>query len=71
MVRMREDDAVLRLLSEDELVRIITDRRQELAELKIDDSLPKGGVVLRDVVGASISEVIRVIKLDTDTPARA
>ncbi len=71
MVRMREDDAVLRLLSEDALVRIVTDRRQELAELQIDDALPKGGVVLRDVVGASISEVIRVIRLDTDTPTRA
>jgi len=71
MVRMRKDDAVIRLLSDHELVRIITDRRQELAELQIDDSQPKGGVVLRDVVGASISEVIRVIKLDTDTPPRA
>ncbi len=71
MIRMRTDDAQIRLVSEHELVRIVTDRRQELAELQIDDTLPRGSVVLRDVVGASISEVIRVIKLDTDTGARA
>ena len=71
MIKMRADDARIRLVSENELVRIVTDRRQELAELQIDDSLPRGSVVLRDVVGASISEVIRVIKLDTDAGTRA
>ena len=71
MIKMRADDARLRLVSENELVRIVTDRRQELAELQIDDSLARGSVVLRDVVGASISEVIRVIKLDTDAGTRA
>jgi hypothetical protein len=71
MIRMRPDDALIRLVSEHELVRIVTDRRQELAELQIDDTLPRGGVILRDVVGASISEVIRVIKLDTDAGTRA
>jgi len=71
MIKMRADDALIRLVSEHELVRIVTDRRQELAELQIDDTLQRGSVVLRDVVGASISEVIRVIKLDTDAGTRA
>ena len=34
---------------------------------QVDDTVPRGGVVLRDVVGASPSEIVRVIKLDTDT----
>jgi len=70
LIRLRPDDAAIRLISDGELVRIVSDRRQELAECAIDESLPRGGVVLRDVVGASISEVIRVIKLDTDTGTR-
>ena len=71
MTRMRAEDAALRLVSDGELVRIVTDRRQEIAVLRLDDSVQRGGVVLRDVVGASISEVIRVIKLDTDAGTRA
>lgn len=71
LVFVRPEDALIRLISEGELVRVVTDRRQELAECRIDDTLPRGGVILRDVVGASISEVIRVIKLDTDAGTRA
>jgi len=67
MVRMRPDDALIRLVTPGELVRVVTDRRQELAVLETDETLPRGGVMLRDVLGASISEIIRVIKLDTDT----
>lgn len=67
MVRMRPDDALIRLVTDGELVRVVSDRRQELAVLETDESLPRGGVVLRDVAGASISDIVRVIKLDTDT----
>ncbi len=67
VVRMRPDDALIRLVTPGELVRVVTERRQELAVLELDETLPRGGVVLRDVLGASLSEVIRVIKLDTDT----
>jgi hypothetical protein len=66
MVRMRPDDALVRLVTDGELVRVVSERRQELAVLETDETLPRGGVVLRDVAGASISEIIRVIKLDTD-----
>jgi len=68
LVRMRPDDALIRLVSDGELVRVVTARRSELAVLQIDDSLPRGGVVLRDVVGASPSEVVRIIKLDLNGP---
>ena len=36
----------------------------------IDDSLPRGDVVLRDVAGASPSEIVTVVKVDTDSPPR-
>ena len=70
MVRIRPDDALIRLVTAGELVRVITERRQELAVLEVDQSVPRGGAVLRDVAGAVVSEIIRVVKLDTDAGHR-
>jgi hypothetical protein len=70
LVRMRADDALVRLVTPGELVRVVSERRSELAVLEVDDSLPRGGVVLRDVVGASPSEIVRVVKVDTDPRPR-
>jgi hypothetical protein len=69
MVRLRPEDALVRLLMPGELVRVISERRSELAELEVDESVPKGGAILRDVAGAAVSEIIRVVRLDTD-PSR-
>ena len=66
-VRMRPEDALIRLVTDGELVRVVSDRRSELAVLVVDDTVTRGGVVLRDVVGASLSEVVRVLKADNDT----
>ncbi len=66
-VRIRAEDALIRLVTDGELVRVVSDRRSELAVLVVDDTVTRGGVVLRDVVGASLSEVVRVLKADNDT----
>jgi anaerobic selenocysteine-containing dehydrogenase len=71
MVRLRPEDAIIRLLNPGELVRVISDRRSELAELQVDEAVPMGGAVLRDVAGASVSEIIRVVRIDTDGPRSA
>lgn len=70
VVYMRPDDALIRLLTEGELARVISDRRTEIAEVRFDDSLPRGGIVLRDVAGAAPSEIVRVVKPDLDSPTR-
>ncbi len=67
MIRMRPDDALIRLVTDGELVRVVSDRRSELAVLVVDDTLPRGGVILRDVAGAAPSEIVRVLKPDNDT----
>lgn len=67
MIRMRPEDALIRLVTDGELVRVVSDRRSELAVLQVDDTLPRGGVILRDVAGASPSEIVRVLKPDTDS----
>jgi hypothetical protein len=70
-VRMRAEDAIVRLLTPGELVRVISERRSELAELQIDESVSKGGVVLRDVAGATVTEIVRVVRLDLEGPRQA
>ena len=67
MIRMRPEDALIRLVTDGELVRVVSDRRSELAVLVVDDSLPRGGVILRDVAGASPSEIVRVLKPDNES----
>lgn len=70
MIWMRSDDAAHRMLVDGELVWVYGPRRHELATLRVDDSLPRGDVVLRDIAGASPSEEVRVIKPDLDTRRR-
>jgi hypothetical protein len=36
--------------------------------VRIDDSLPRGDVVLRDVAGASPSEIVTLVKAAYGTP---
>ncbi len=68
LVRMRPDDALIRLLTDGELVRVMGPRRSEFAELVLDDTLPRGGIVVRDLAGVSVTEIVRVIKADFDSP---
>lgn len=70
MVLMHPENARERLLIDGELAWVYGPRRHELATVHIDDSVPFGDVVLRDVVGASPSEIVRVIKPDLDTRGR-
>ncbi|MGK2935794.1 MAG: hypothetical protein ACSLFE_11210 [Gemmatimonadaceae bacterium] len=71
-VWMRTSDALIRLVENGELVWVFGPRRHELAELVIDDSIPEGDVIVRDVAGLSISEYVRVSKPDLDTrPSRS
>lgn len=65
-VYMFPDDAKERLLNEGELAWVYGPRRHELATVLFDAKVKPGDVVLRDVAGASPSEIVRVIKPDLD-----
>lgn len=67
-VRLRGSEARFRLIQDGELVWVAGPRRQELAVLEIDDSVPEGHVALRDIAGVTITESVTVSKPDTDTP---
>ena len=66
-VYMNPADARERLLNEGELAWIYGPRRHELATVVLRDDQKLGDVTLRDVLGASPSELVRVIKPDLDT----
>jgi anaerobic selenocysteine-containing dehydrogenase len=70
-VWMNAEDAKQRLLNDGELAWVYGPRRHELATVHLDDSVTVGDVVLRDILGASPSEIVRVIKPDLDTRGRS
>ncbi len=67
-VRVRPDDATLRGVADGELVWIYGPRRHDLAVAIIDDTLPRGGVVVRDVAGLAPTEIIRLVRINSDRP---
>lgn len=69
-VFLHPDDARTRLLTDGELAWVYGPRHHELATVHIDEGMQKGDVALRDVVGASPSEIVRVIKPDLDSRGR-
>ena len=70
LVRMRSDDAAKRLLTDGEVAWVYGPRRQELATVVLDDTVPRGGVVVRDIAGIAPSEIVRVVKVDLDSAGR-
>jgi hypothetical protein len=68
LIRMRGEDARLRLLQDGELVWLYGPRRHELVTVEIDDALPRGSIIVRDVAGTAPADVVRVVKIDPDIP---
>ena len=69
-MRLSPEEAKARLLVDGELAWVYGPRRQELATVVLDESVKRGDVVLRDIAGASPSELVRVVKPDLDSHTR-
>ncbi len=67
MIRLCAEEARLRLLQDGELAWIHGPRRNELAVVVIDDAVPAGGVVARDIAGITVIDSVRVTKPDLDS----
>lgn len=65
-IRLNANEAGLRMLADGELVWVYGPRRHDLAPVHIDDDVPRGGVVLRDIAGVTVSEIVRIVKPDVD-----
>jgi anaerobic selenocysteine-containing dehydrogenase len=66
LVRVCPDDARRRLIEDGELVWVYGPRRHELATAVYDETLPKGGVVVRDIAGLAVTEIVRLVKMDIE-----
>ncbi len=72
-ISLNREEASMRMLADGELVFIHGPRRKELAPVIVDDDVPRGGVVVRDIAGVMVSDVIKLVKPDLDRgplPAR-
>jgi hypothetical protein len=63
-VRLRAAEAQLRLVEDRELVWVYGPRRHELAEVVYDEDVPKGGIIVRDLGGVTVSEIVRLVRTD-------
>lgn len=68
LIRLRPDEARLRSIDEGELVWVYGPRRHDLAPVEFDETLPRGGVVVRDLSGLATTEIVRLVKVSDDRP---
>lgn len=66
LVRIRPEDARQRLIDHGELVWVYGPRRHELSPVVYDETLPRGGIVVRDLAGVAITEIVKLVKMDVD-----
>ncbi len=68
LILLNSDEARLRMINDGELVWVYGPRRHDLAPVMIDETIPRGGVVVRDIAGLAPTEIVRLVKVDTDRP---
>jgi len=68
LIRLRGDEAKLRGVQEGELVWVYGPRRHDLAPVEFDESIPRGGVVVRDLAGLAPTEIVRLVRVSDDRP---
>lgn len=64
MIYLRSEEAARRLLNDGVLVWVHGPRRHDLARVTLDESVPRGAVVVRDIAGLAVSEIVRLVKPD-------
>jgi hypothetical protein len=52
------------MIDDGQLVWVHGPRRHELATVVVDESLPRGGVVVRDILGLAPSEIVTLEKVE-------
>ena len=66
LVRLARAEATMRMLVDGEVVWVYGPRRHDLATVIVDDDVPKGGVIVRDIAGVAVSEIVRLVKPELD-----
>lgn len=68
LVALNDGEARQRGITDGELVWVYGPRRHDLAPVHIDAGVPRGGVIVRDLAGLAPTEIVRLVKVDTDRP---
>jgi hypothetical protein len=68
LVKLCSFDAKLRMVSEGELVWVYGPKRHDLVPLVIDETVPKGGLIVRDIAGIVLTDIVRLVRTNTDRP---
>ena len=71
MIWLNPHEAKIRSLVDGELVWVRGPRGQQLATLQIDERVSKATCIIRDMIGVSLSETVRVYKPDFDSPQKS
>lgn len=70
LIWINAQEAAQRLLVDGELVYVEGPKRRELAPLIIDDAVPRGEAIVRDIAGVVLADLIRVRKPEFDRGPR-
>lgn len=62
-VRLNTYEAHVRKLQDNEYVWVYGPRRHDLASVRIDDAIPRGGVVAQDISGIAVSEIVTLVRV--------
>jgi hypothetical protein len=65
-VALNAYEAHVRNLHEDEYVWVYGPRRHDLATVHIDDAIPRGGLIARDISGIAPSEIVTLVRVNGD-----
>lgn len=67
-IRLNAYEAHIRMVHEGELAWVYGPRRHDLATVRVDESVPRGGIIAQDIVGLAPSEIVRLVRINTDRP---
>lgn len=67
-IRLNAAEARVRMVNAEELVWVYGPRSHNLAAVIIDDAIPRGGIVARDLPGVLTTDVVRLVRINTDRP---
>lgn len=61
-------EAHVRMVNPEELIWVYGPRSHNLAAVIIDDTIPRGGIVARDLPGVLTTDIVRLVRINTDRP---
>ena len=67
-IRLNTLEAHMRMVKAEELIWVYGPRSHNLASVIIDDSVPRGGIVARDLPGVLTTDIVRLVRINTDRP---